>query len=269
MSDSPAVSVICTVYNGERYLQEMIDSIRQQSLRDFEFVIVDDGSTDGTREILTRAQSDPRIKVIFEKRTGRAQALNIAWRNGRGPYVANIDADDLAAPNRLETQVRFLQENPDVGMVSSDCRFIYEDDGVTVSEKIGRPPVDDQALRQILVRACPIVHSTVMMPRHVLESLGGYNEAYTTAIDYELWIRIGTHYRLANIPQVLATRRMHANRHFAKRGESWTKMQSVMKLRWHAWQEFSGRPTELGYVFARPTARWLISKSKKLRVRRT
>lgn len=260
MTQSPIVSVISTVYNGEEYLQQAIDSIRKQTLHDFEFVIVDDGSTDGTAAILRAAQADSRIVVVSESRVGRARALNLAWRAASGAYIANIDADDMAEPTRLEEQLAYLSAHPEVGMLSTDCRVLYEDDGKIMKERIAHPPIDDEALKQVLVRSCPIIHSTVMMPRHVLEAVDGYNENFTTAIDYELWIRIGSRYRLANLPRVLATRRVHDSRYFGKRARSWEKMKFVMAIRWNAWREFSRNPTDLGYVFAQPTARWLNTK---------
>ena len=108
-----------TVYNGERYLSEAIRSIQSQSLSDFEFVIVDDGSEDRTPEILREAQADSRIRVISKPRLGRARALNVAWTNACGTYIANLDADDIAYPSRLEKQLGFLRQHREIGLGES------------------------------------------------------------------------------------------------------------------------------------------------------
>ena len=106
----PAVTVIMTVYNGEIYLAEAIESVLTQTLSDFEFTIVDDGSDDGTPAILAEAEQDPRVRVIRVGRIGRARALNVAWKNGSAAYVANLDADDRAEPQRLELQLREVRK---------------------------------------------------------------------------------------------------------------------------------------------------------------
>lgn len=172
----PTVSVIMTVYNGERYLAQAIESIRQQSLSDFEFVIVDDGSEDRTRQVLAEAQADPRIKVITKTRIGRARALNVAWTQAKGVYIANLDADDLAEPNRLEKQVAFLQKHPEVGLLGTACKILDEDTG---HDWVLRFPLTDHELRGALVRCNPFEHNSIIIPQAILEEVGGYNEYFS------------------------------------------------------------------------------------------
>jgi len=247
VAKSPAISVIMTVYNGERYLAQAIDSIRQQTLGDFEFVIVDDGSEDRTPKILAEAQADPRIKVISKPHLGRARALNVAWTHARGLYVANLDADDLAEPNRLEKQFIFLQQHPEVGLLGTAWRFLNQDDEDTENETLVRPPLTDLELRSALVRRNPFYHSSVMMPRRVLEEVGGYNERFHVAIDYELWVRIAYRYRLANLPDVLATQRVHQLSCFY-RIPVWERYRAHVMIRWYAWRRFSRPVAELRFV---------------------
>jgi glycosyltransferase involved in cell wall biosynthesis len=242
---SPAVSVIMTVYNGERYLAQAIDSIRRQSLDDFEFVIVDDGSEDRTPEILAEAQTDPRIKVILQPRLGRARALNLAWTHTKGAYVANLDADDLAEPIRLEKQFNFLQQHPQVGLLGTAWRQLNEN---TKDEWLLRPPLTDPELRNVLLRRNPFLHSSVMIPRHVLEEVGGYNERFHVSIDYELWVRIACHYRLANLPDILAVQRTHRQAYFC-RFLLWERYKPHVMIRWCAWRRFSRSAAELRFVF--------------------
>jgi glycosyltransferase involved in cell wall biosynthesis len=255
MTKTPAVSVIMTVYNGQAYLAQAIESIRRQSLSDFELVIVDDGSDDRTPEILAQAQADDlRIKVISKPRVGRARALNVAWRQARGTYIANLDADDLAEPTRLEKQVAFLQQHPEVGLLGTACKYVRENTG---QERLARRPLTDAELRAALVQYDPFVHSSVMMPRQVLEEIGGYNENFKVGIDYELWVRIACHYRLANLPEVLAVRRLDGDNYFLHRVSSWERCQSKMMIRWYAWRKFSGKTKDLYYVLLEPLAKWM------------
>ncbi|RIK42579.1 MAG: hypothetical protein DCC55_08335 [Chloroflexi bacterium] len=253
MTQTPVVSVFMTVYNGERYLTEAIASIQQQTLQDFELIIVNDGSTDRTQEILFVAQTDPRIKVVSTPRLGRARALNIAWRETRGKYVANLDADDRSEPMRLEKQVAFLERHPEVGMLSTDSILYYEDTG---EQKEARLPCTSAELRHELVRYCRIVHSSVMMSRHALQDVGGYNEAFRVAIDHELWVRIARRFELANLPHILTVRRMHRQRYFRNEITTWDRILAVMKVRSRAWWSFSREIPELRFVVIDPIVKF-------------
>lgn len=248
MTESPAVSVIMTVYNGERYLGEAIRSIQSQSFSDFEFVIVDDGSSDSTPEILREAQADPRIRVISKQRLGRAPALNVAWTNARGTYIANLDADDVAYPSRLEKQLSFLQRHPEIGLLGTAWKRMTEDDLGRKSE-IVVPPLTDPELRKAMVRRNPFLLSSVMIPRRVLQEVGGYNERFCVAIDAELQVRIACRYQVANLPDVLVTQRIHGSSYF--RGiPVVTRYKASVKIRWLAWYSFSRRVSELPHVLS-------------------
>ena len=245
MTKMPAVSVIMTVYNGERYLAQAIDSIRQQGLHDFDFVIVDDGSEDRTPEILAQAGIDPRIKVISQPRIGRARALNVAWTHAKGQYIANLDADDLAEPNRLEKQLTFLQQHLEVGLLGTACKVLDE---YTGNARIKRPLLTDPELRGGLVQKNQFVHTTVMIPRRVLEDVGGYSECFRVAVDYELWVRIACRYQLANLPDVLNVKRKHRRAYFHHKFPFWERHKTHAAIRWYAWRSLSLHVTDLYFV---------------------
>lgn len=242
---NPAVSIIMTVYNGEQYLEQTIESIRCQTLTHFECVIVDDGSQDRTPELLAReTQNDPRFKVIYSKHLGRAKALNLAWKTAYGQWIANLDADDSCEPKRLEEQLNFLQQHPDIGLVGTAWNYVDPQGKYLSSE---HPPLDNQVLRKGLIRHIQFCHSSVMMPRFALENIGGYNEQIQVAIDYDLCVRIARSYPVANLPQILTTKRLRPVTFFS-RIKVWQRYRTVVAIRWKAWQSFSGSLIDLLYV---------------------
>ncbi|HDP69639.1 MAG TPA: glycosyltransferase [Actinobacteria bacterium] len=199
----PKVSVIMSVYNGEKYLKESAESILHQTFPDFEFIIVNDGSTDKTPEIL-RSFNDERIKVINQENMGLTRSLNKAINLVRGEYVARMDADDVSFPERLEYQVKFLDENPDVGMVGTACKEI-DSKGRLIGDCVF--PTIDNELRKVLIKYNPFVHASVMIRRTVIDKAGIYDESFSSAQDYEFWFRIAKFYKIANLAQLLLVRR--------------------------------------------------------------
>ena len=199
----PKVSVVMSVYNGEKYLKESVESILNQTFSDFEFTIINDGSTDKTPEIL-RSFNDERIKVINQENMGLTRSLNKAINLVIGEYIARMDADDVSLPERLERQVEFLDENLDVGMVGTACKEIDRD-----GQEIGifSPPTTNNELKKVLIRYNPFVHASVMIRRTVIDKVGIYDESFSSAQDYEFWFRIAKFYKIANLTQLLLVRR--------------------------------------------------------------
>ncbi|MEM7029146.1 MAG: glycosyltransferase family 2 protein [Chloroflexota bacterium] len=272
MNPQPLVSVIMTVYNGQDYLQAAIDSILRQTLANFEFVIVDDGSTDETPKILALAAADDRVQVISVTRVGRAKALNIAWHHTSGRYVANIDADDQAAPDRLASQATFLDKHPAVGLLGTACHYVYEGYDKKKQETLSHPPLQppatDEALRTALIRKNPFVHSSVMMRRAILAQVGGYDEACPISIDYDLWVRIAKVAQLACLPEALTIRLLRRESYFHRRVSLWARYQQQVRIRWLAWRTLQRPWPELRYVFVAPTMRSLYGWSRQLWGRR-
>jgi len=205
MKDSK-VTVLMSVYNGEKYLREAIDSILNQTFRDFEFLIINDGSTDRTMEIL-RSYHDRRIKIINNERNmGLTKSLNKGLKMARGEYIARMDADDISMPDRLKKQVDFLDAHQDYAVVGTFVKILNKD-----SEVIYLPerPIEDTEIRGFLKRDNCIAHGSVMIRKTCLLDVGLYDELMERSQDYELWLRLSEKYRLANIPNYLYMWRRH------------------------------------------------------------
>ena len=205
---APRVSVVMGAYNGERFLRPAIESILNQTFRDFELIVIDDGSTDSTPQIL-REFKDDRIRVVCNERNlGIAETLNNGIAVARGEYVALQDHDDVSLPTRLGYQVAFLDKHAQVGMVGSSCSVIDE-----VGTLVKHWPVeyDGVKLRWALLWRNPFFHTALMVRRRAIEEVGGYSSdpQYRFAEDYDLMSRVAFRHAVANIPQLLGCWRVH------------------------------------------------------------
>ena len=205
--DAPRVSVVMAVYDGEPFLRAALDSVLAQTFRDFELIVVDDGSTDGSAAIV-RAIADPRVRLLSNERNlGLAPSLNRGVNDARGEFVARLDADDVAMPDRLARQVAFLDANPDVGMTGSWYVELADDGSETPREL----PVDHWDLRWHLCLYSPFVHSAVTWRRALVrDRIGAYDERLAYSMDYDLWRRMASVFRVANVPAHLVRVRTHA-----------------------------------------------------------
>jgi len=199
----PRVSVLMSVYNGERFLRDSVESILGQSYTDFEFLILDDNSTDSTWEILQQyAEKDTRIALIRnEQNIGLTRSLNKGLRLARGEYLARQDADDVSLQQRLELRVKFLDAHPKVGVVGSALEIIDENGKVLAQRK---PATADAELRlEMLIKNSSLLHTSILARTSLLKELGGYNENIRFAQDYDLWWRLSRKANLANLPETL------------------------------------------------------------------
>lgn len=245
----PAVSVLITVYNGEDTLPKAIDSILHQTLENLELIVIDDGSDDATPAILRQVQSDPRAHIITLPRTmHRAKMLNMALRHSHGRYVAILDADDIADLARLEIQYNYLEAHPELGLLGTGCKIVAADGGHYLRDSI--PPLTDQQIRRELFRSNPIRHSTIMVPRRVMNVIGGYNERYQISEDYELYFRVAHKYQIGAIPDTLVLKRTGG--YFDREITSWRRQLLNMKIRWHGCRLLSCPFGELRFVFGDP-----------------
>lgn len=234
------VSVYMTVKNGERYVGEAIASIVGQTLAAWEMIVVDDGSSDGTLALLQQiARADERVRVIPTLGVGRARALNVALWESRAAYVANLDADDLSHPERLELQTRTLAMNPAYDVLCSSCVHISAKYSPRYSAKHsdsrwfpskgrsfppeGRwfpPKSDDARVTDVTGRlpfGNPVVHSSVIAKRTALLSIGGYDESRRSHVDYDLWIRLArSHARIGRLDIPLTLKRLHPEQSFSE-----------------------------------------------------
>ncbi|MER2105660.1 MAG: glycosyltransferase family A protein [Solibacillus sp.] len=211
------VSVICTVKNGEQFIEETVESIRRQTLLDWEMLVVNDGSTDGTARLLAKlCEQDTRLRIIETTGVGRGRALNLAIEEAHGIYIANIDAGDLAHPERLVRQYMLLEKRKDIACLVSESGMLQGMGEVTW------PDVGDAELTQItaetLFKGNPIDHSSLFIRKSTLQKIGGYDEARELLFDYELWLRLVTRGHLIyGTSEQLATKRLHVGQSYEKR----------------------------------------------------
>jgi glycosyltransferase involved in cell wall biosynthesis len=195
-----------SVYNGEEYLRASIDSVLAQTFDDFEFIIVDDGSSDRSPEII-RSYADSRIVLLQQSNQGIATALNHVLRVARGEYVARQDADDLSLPRRFVKQVEFLDEHPEVGVVGTAAALI-DPSGRRFSTFM--PFVrHDRLVKELKRGFCPLMHGAVMLRKTALSQCGVYNPVFNKIQDVELWLRLSQYHRLSNLREVLYQFRKH------------------------------------------------------------
>jgi glycosyltransferase involved in cell wall biosynthesis len=190
-----------SVYNGQPYVEESVDSILSQTLEDFEFIIINDGSTDGSRAVLEQfAERDNRVRLIHQTNRGLTPSLNRGLELARGTYIARMDDDDISHPDRLGRQVCFLEANPDVGVLGGGARVIDET-GEPVDYWV--PPTKHGHITwRLLFNAC-FTHPSVMVRRSLLQDLGGYADWARCSQDHELWTRAVQETRLAALPDEL------------------------------------------------------------------
>lgn len=204
---TPAVTVLMSVCNGERYVGSAIESVLNQTFHSFELLVVDDGSTDGTGGLI-RSYTDPRIRLETNSRNiGLTPSLNRGLKLAKGQYLARLDADDICEPDRLERQVAYLGANPD-HVICGTSYTLIDEDGRAVRRKI--KDFDDLAVRWISQFRTPIDHSTAMFRMAaVREHALYYNESYRTAQDFDYWLRLLAQGKARVLREPLVQYRMH------------------------------------------------------------
>ncbi len=202
----PKVSVIMSVYNAEQFLREAVQSILDQTYKGFEFIIVQDGSTDGTMDILA-SFADPRIKIIHQDNIGLTKSLNKAIKISSGEYIARMDADDVSLPKRLEKQVQFLDAHEDVAMCGTQATFLEDEPRSGEIQTQFSVPLSHAAIKKSMLFHNPFIHPSIIMRATVFKK-NPYNELYKHMQDYELWTRIVPFHQTANLPDVLLNYRI-------------------------------------------------------------
>lgn len=197
---SQKITVLMSVYNGEKYLRQAIDSILNQTFKDFEFLIINDGSTDSSVSII-KSYSDPRIRLIHNKKNiGLTRSLNKGLRLAKGAFIARIDADDVSLKERLKKQYEVLKMNSDIGLVGSWVRIINKKGEEIDNWKFN---YNSEKIYYLLNFRNYLAHSSVMFRRELIQSLGGYNEAYKYTQDFELWNRISKVTKIYLVKKIL------------------------------------------------------------------
>ncbi|NUN65843.1 glycosyltransferase [Pseudanabaena biceps] len=213
----PKVTVLMPVYNGDKYINEAIDSILNQTFTDFELLIIDDGSTDKSLEII-KSYPDPRIRLIRNLvNLGISKSLNIGLAESLGDYVARMDSDDISLPNRLQKQIEFLNQNPDVIVLGSYIEFIdTHGNKLENLDYLSKYPLSHKAIIYAMLYCNPLAHPSVAFKRLEVLKLGGYRvlkewESVSTE-DYDLWLRLASqNYKFANLSDRLIKYRIHSD----------------------------------------------------------
>jgi glycosyltransferase involved in cell wall biosynthesis len=202
---TPLISIIMPVWNGEAYLAEAVDSLLAQTFTDFELLVIDDGSTDRTPEILRR-YADPRLRVLRLEHAGIVVALNHGLANARADWVARLDADDLSEPHRLERQWQAVKQHPHAVLCHTAVAFFGEGSIIPGAARLPRSR-SFTALR--LCYQCPVAHSTVLFKKDIALAAGGYRLDERHAEDFSLWARLLEQGEFVALPERLVRFRLH------------------------------------------------------------
>ena len=195
----PKISVIMSVYNGMPFLKDAVESILNQTYKNFEFIIIDDASTDGSLKYL-KSLKDRRIKLINNsKNLGLAASLNKGLKVAKGNYIARMDADDISLPKRFEKQIEFLLKNPSIDLCGTWAKLIDENNKLIGQVK---KPIDDRNIKRMNMWITGIIHPSWLGKKSLFEKLKGYDPHYDLAEDLDFLIR-ANNFRMANIGEVL------------------------------------------------------------------
>lgn len=204
-----SIDVLLTVYNGERFIAQTLDSVLAQTFTDWRLIVVDDLSTDRTAEIVEAyVARDPRILLVKGEHKGIAAAANIGLMHVTAPLVARLDGDDIALPERLQVQLDYLQQHPDVLAVGSDVMLIDEHNKPLRRRKA---PTGWEHIREILKTRNCMCHPSATIRTEALRRIGGYRDKFKNSLDYDLWLRISEIGKIENISQDLLLYRRHAS----------------------------------------------------------
>jgi glycosyltransferase involved in cell wall biosynthesis len=204
---NPTVSVVIPSYNSARFVGEAIESVLAQSYEGFELIVVDDGSTDNTRDVVAR-YTDPRVRYVYQENQERSAARNRGIREARGKYVAFLDADDLWLPKKLAEQVRLMESQPDVGLAYVGT-YVVEEDGTPFFEQRCRHR--GNVVRALLVEDNIVAGSasSAMVRRACFERAGFFDESLSVCEDWDVWLRIASHYPVDFVDRPLVKVRTH------------------------------------------------------------
>ena len=240
---APVVSVVLPVRNGLPYLPEAVDSILRQSYRNLELIVVDDGSTDyGRNWLATRARDDDRLRLTSNPGRGLVAALNYGIAQASGTYIARMDADDIALPERFALQVSFLERRPEIAVLGAQATHIDEN-GDSLGYSTSYPTEPSALSRSLAEKGCTLLHPTAMARRTAVLEAGGYRHVTETAEDYDLWLRLDERFSLANLPETLLRYRRHSKQ--VSTGVNWRQRLARDMALLSARERRAGRPDPL------------------------
>ncbi len=240
VTERTEVSVIIPGYNSGRYIDETLRSARAQTLTSIEIIVVDDGSTDDTVDIAKRHASDPRVRVISQANAGIASVRNHGIRVARAPWIALLDADDVALPERLDRQIAFLERHPDLALLGTHgWRIGSEGHELGVIDLGPLSPEHFTKLRES-GEAIYLLPSSAMFKRDIVMSLGGFRGSAGVADDVDLWTRMADHNLILTLPERLVRYRVHAMSASSQR--FFLQMEEALRVGENAIRWRSGRP---------------------------
>ncbi len=211
----PTISVIMSVHNQSEYLPDAIESLLHQTYKNFELIFIDDGSTDNTWKILNKYKTKQTKLIKHLKKQGLAKSLNQGIKISTGKYIARMDADDISYPQRLEKQLSCLEQNPNVAICGTAADLINRYGQIIGTKKFPQKP------KSVIMRYNPLIHSSAMIRKNILNQVGKYDESLNGAEDYDLWLRLGAKFDLINLSETLMKYRINPQ------GISWRKLKHV------------------------------------------
>ena len=229
-SKNPLVSVVMPTYNSEKYIAETIESVLKQTYKHFEFIIINDGSSDNTLNIIkSYAKKDKRIILIDnEENLGNSRTRNKGISLSKGKYIFTQDSDDISVPNRMDDQVKFMEKNQKISVVGGYIELFDGESRKVLG--IRTYPEKDEDLRKIIFFMSPFAQPATMIRKSAIIEAGLYMGRLLVSEDLDLWFRIGTYGKFANIGKILVKYRVHKN---SLTGKKLNKMEKVAnKIRW-------------------------------------
>lgn len=218
MNKLPSISIVMPVFNAERYLSQALESLLGQTYGDFELIVIDDGSTDTGGKVIEKYRAlDARIVVRRQENLGVTEALNRGLAMARGEYLARMDADDIALPNRFARQIEFMRDHPQVGLLATRCRLLHSDGTLSDQRDLA---TSDLEIRWASLFQNPLAHPTVMMRRRILEQHDlRYSFDWPAIEDYDLWTRLLPLTQAATLDEPLLLYRVHPESVCSRRRE--------------------------------------------------
>jgi glycosyltransferase involved in cell wall biosynthesis len=203
------VSVVVPTYNYARFLCQAVDSVLAQSYPFLEIIVVDDGSTDNTREVMSRYSADPRVRYIYQENQHLSAARNTGIREAQGEFIALLDSDDFWAPEKLERQVQWANKHPDAGLIATNIFTFGEGETPAPSVRQTTYPMDGTRYNlQDLLEFTPFSPSSVLIPRPIFETIGLFDIELRSVEDLDMWLRIAERYPVWRINQALTGNRV-------------------------------------------------------------
>lgn len=245
LHNQPLVSVIMPAYNVEKYISQAIESILNQTYKNFEFIIVDDASTDNTWKIIQKyKKKDKRIIIIQNKiNVNVSQSLNTAIKITKGKYIARMDADDWSYPYRLEKQVKFMEKNPKV-VISGGTMLVCDKNLKLIYKR--SYPLNNNNIRKIIFRSSPFSHPTIIYQSKFIIKINGYKNI-SLIEDLDLYLRIGYYGQFANISDIIIK---HRTRDISLTNTNLILMEKkTLFLRWQAYKNYGYKPTFIDIIY--------------------